>query len=363
MGAGRPTTPIVLTNEERETLSGWVRSHSTKQGLARRARAILLAEQGETNLEIARMIGVTNSTIGNWRRRFFQDRIEGLNDEYRPGRPRTILEEDVAALLDKTLLEQPPGGATQWSVRTAAEATGISKSTVQRIWSSFSIQPHRSRTFKLSNDPLFVDKVVDICGLYLNPPENAMVLCVDEKSQIQALERTQPMLPLGLGYVKGITHNYYRHGTTTLFAALDVQTGSVITKCKSRHRHQEFLSFLRTIDEQVPADLDIHLVMDNYVTHKHAKVCAWLAARPRYHVHFTPTYSSWLNQVETWFRIISEKAIRRGSFRNVKELVARIEGFVSHYNESSRPFAWVATSDSILKKLKRLLKKINGTQD
>jgi len=363
MRSGRPTEPVILSEQERATLKAWVRSHSTKQGLARRARAILLAEQGETNVEIARLVGVANVTVGNWRRRFLMNRIEGLNDEYRPGRPRTVLEEDVAALLDKTLLEKPPGNATQWSVRTAADATGLSKSTVQRIWSSLSIQPHRSRTFKLSTDPLFVDKVVDICGLYLNPPENAMVLCVDEKSQIQALERSQPMLPLGLGYVKGITHNYYRHGTTTLFAALDIKTGTVITKCKSRHRHQEFLSFLRIIDEQVPGDLDVHLVMDNYATHKHAKVRAWLAARPRYHVHFTPTYSSWLNQVETWFRIISEKAIRRGSFRNVKELIARIEGFVSHYNKNSRPFVWTATSDSILQKLRRLLNKITGTQD
>jgi putative transposase len=363
MRVGRPSTPITLTEQERSILKGWVRSHSTRQGLARRARAILLAEQGETNLEIARIVGVTNSTVGNWRRRFLKDRIEGLNDEYRPGRPRTVLEEQVASLLDKTLLDKPPGNATQWSVRTAAEAAGLSKSTVQRIWSSLSIQPHRHRTFKLSNDPLFVDKVVDICGLYLNPPENAMVLCVDEKSQIQALERSQPMLPLGLGYVRGITHNYYRHGTTTLFAALDIKTGEVITKCRPRHRHQEFLSFLRQIDEQVPADLDIHLIMDNYATHKHAKVRAWLAARPRYHAHFTPTYSSWLNQVETWFRIISEKAIRRGSFRNVKELVERIEGFARHYNKGSHPFAWTATSDSILRKLGRLLTKISGTQE
>lgn len=363
MHPGRPTAPVTLTTLERSTLTGWVRSHSTKQGLARRARAILLAEQGQTNTEIARVIGVTNSTIGNWRRRFLKDRIEGLNDEYRPGRPRTVLEGDVASLLDKTLLDKPPGNATQWSVRTAAEATGLSKSTVQRIWSSLSIQPHRRKTFKLSNDPLFVDKVVDICGLYLNPPENAMILCVDEKSQIQALERSQPLLPLGLGYLEGVTHNYLRHGTTTLFAALDIATGEVLTQCRKRHRHQEFLSFLRAIDEQVPEHLDIHLVMDNYATHKHSKVRAWLAERPRYHAHFTPTYSSWLNQVETWFRIITEKAIRRGSFRSVKELVQRIEGFVRHYNTKSRPFAWTATSDSILKKLRRLLHKITGTQD
>ena len=363
MAGGRPTTEILLTDEERKTLQSWVRSHSTKQGLARRARAILLAEKGETNLEIARLVGVTNSTVGKWRRRFGEFRMEGLHDEHRPGRPRTLGEEDIARLLDKTLLEKPPGGATQWSVRTAAEATGISKSTVQRIWSSLSIQPHRRRCFKLSTDPLFVDKLVDICGLYLNPPENALVLCVDEKSQIQALERTQPMLPLDMGYVEGVTHNYLRHGTTTLFAALDIQTGQVITECKKRHRHQEFLSFLRTIDDSVPNELDVHLVLDNYATHKHAKVRAWLAKRPRFHVHFTPTYSSWLNQVETFFRIITEKAIRRGSFRNVKELKQKIETFVTHYNKNSRPFQWTATSDSILRKIERLLMKINGTKD
>ncbi|CAN5530596.1 IS630 family transposase [soil metagenome] len=361
MRTGRPTAPIILTAEERGILHGWVRSHSMRQGLAKRARAILLAAEGRPNTEIASLIGCCGGTVGNWRERFLASRIEGLNDEYRPGRPRTVLEEDVARLLDKTLLEKPGGEATHWSVRTAAEATGLSKSTVQRLWSALSIQPHRRKTFKLSNDPLFVDKVVDICGLYLNPPENALVLCVDEKSQIQALERSQPMLPLGLGYVEGVTHNYYRHGTTTLFAALDVKTGEVLTACKRRHRHQEFLAFLRQIEERVPQRLDVHLVMDNYATHKHARVRAWLAERPRYHVHFTPTYSSWLNQVELWFRQISERAIRRGSFKSVKELTARIERFVKHYNEKSRPFTWTATSESIFAKLQRLLSKITGT--
>lgn len=361
MRTGRPKEPVTLSDEERKILKGWVRSHSTKQGLARRARAILLAEEGETNTRIGELVGVSGWTIGNWRSRFLEKRIEGLHDEFRPGRPRTLKEEDLSRLLDKTLLEKPPGEATHWSVRTAAEATGLSKSTVQRIWSSLSIQPHRQRTFKLSNDPFFIEKVVDICGLYLDPPQNALVLCVDEKSQIQALERSQPMLPLDLGYVEGITHNYYRHGTTTLFAALDIKTGEVIAACKSRHRHQEFLAFLKHIDSSVPMHMSVHLVMDNYSTHKHAKVRAWLAARPRFHVHFTPTYSSWLNQVETWFRLISQRAIRRGSFKSVKELIARIERFVAHYNKKSRPFAWTATSDSIFKKLHRLLSKINGT--
>jgi putative transposase len=363
MRTGRPKQPIKLTSKERSVLQGWVRSHSTRQGLARRARAILLAEKGESNVEIARLVDVSNATVGNWRRRFLEERLEGLHDEYRPGRPRTVQQEDIARLLDKTLLEKPPGGATHWSVRTAAEASGLSKSTVQRVWNALSIQPHRSKVFKLSTDPLFVDKVVDICGLYLNPPDNALVLCVDEKSQIQALERSQPMLPLGLGYVEGITHNYYRHGTTTLFAALDIKTGEVLAKCNKRHRHQEFLAFLRHIDTSVAPQLDVHLIMDNYATHKHSKVRAWLAQRPRYHVHFTPTYSSWLNQVETWFRLISQRAIRRGSFRNVKELVERIERFVEHHNRTIRPFVWTATAESIFAKLRRLLTKITGTKD
>jgi transposase len=233
---------------------------------------------------------------------------------------------------------------------------------VQRWFELFGVQPHRQRTFKLSNDPFFVEKVRDIVGLYLNPPDCAVVLCVDEKSQIQALERTQPLLPLGLGYVEGVTHDYIRHGTTTLFAALDVANGEVIAQCKARHRHQEFLAFLRQIDREVPTDLDVHLIIDNYATHKHAKVKAWLARRPRFHVHFTPTYASWLNLVERWFGIITQQAIRRGSFTKVKALIQRIDQFVGHYNASSRPFVWTATADSILAKVERLALLISGTR-
>lgn len=242
-----------------------------------------------------------------------------------------------------------------------AKATGLSKSTVQRVWSAFGIQPHRQKHFKLSTDPFFAEKVIDIVGLYLNPPDHAMVLCVDEKSQTQALERTQPLLPLGLGYVEGVTHDYIRHGTTTLFAALDVATGKVLTQCKRRHRHQEFLGFLKHIDANVPPDLEIHLVVDNYSTHKHQKVKQWLAAHPRYHLHFTPTYSSWLNQVEIWFNIITQKAIRRGSFRSVRELVDKIERFRDNYNPDATPFQWTATADSIFQKLQRLCTAIPGT--
>jgi putative transposase len=284
----------------------------------------------------------------------------GLYDEQRPGGPRSISDERIARLIKKTL-DKRPKRDTHWTCRSIAQETRLSKSTVQRVWQAFAMQPHRQKHFKLSTDPFFVEKVRDIAGLYLNPPESALVLCVDEKSQIQALDRTQPILPLGLGYVEGVTHDYIRHGTTTLFAALDIASGEVLTQCKARHRHQEFLTFLRHIDANVPEDLDIHLVIDNYATHKHAKVRNWLAARPRYHVHYTPTYSSWLNQVEIWFNIITQKAIRRGTFRSVKELIEKIKLFVDHYNKNSKPFMWTATAESILAKIERLCKVISGT--
>jgi transposase len=266
----------------------------------------------------------------------------------------------VAELIS-LVLQHKPAHATQWSVRSAAQVSGISKSTVGRYFALFGLQPHRSKSFKLSTDPFFVEKVRDIVGLYLDPPDNALVLCVDEKSQVQALERSQPVLPMGLGYVEGVTHDYYRHGTTTLFAALDVLDGKVITQCKPRHRHQEFLAFLNHLDRNVPPGLDIHLIADNYGTHKHAKVKAWMARHPRYHIHYTPTYASWLNQVERWFGLITQQEIRRGSFHSVKELVQKIDDYVAHYNLHRRPFAWTATADSILAKLRRLCKLINGT--
>ncbi len=251
-------------------------------------------------------------------------------------------------------LDSRPHDATHWSVRSFARETPLSKSTVHRYFTLFGIQPHRTRHFKLSNDPIFVEKVRDIVGLYLNPPDNALVLCVDVKTQIQALERSQPVLPMGLGYVNGETHDYFRHGTTTLFAALDIAAGTVIAQCKPRHRHQEFLSFLNHIERSVLAHLDVHVVMDNYATHKHAKVRAWFAKRPRYHVHFTPTYASWLNQVERWFGLVSQRAIKRGSFRNAKVLIERIEVYIASHNKSGVPFKWTATADSVFEKLARL---------
>jgi len=291
---------------------------------------------------------------------FVERRLSGLYDELRPGRPRSIEDDRIAALLKRTLSRKPAAG-THWSVREAAKSSGISKSTVHRLFQAFAVQPHRSRSFKLSTDPFFIEKVRDIVGLYLNPPDHALVLCVDEKSQIQALNRTQPVLPMGLGYVEGVTHDYVRHGTTTLFAALDIATGTMFADCKARHRHQEFLAFLRDLDACIPRDLDVHLVVDNYATHKHGKVRTWLARRPRFHIHYTPTYSSRLNQVERWFGIITQRAIRRGSFSSVKDLVNKIDAFVEHYNRSNRPFAWTATADSILQKISRLCSRISGT--
>ena len=291
---GRPLKQITLTPDVKRQLESMVRSRSLPQGLARRSRIVLMAAEGMSNTDIAQRLALSRPTVGLWRKRFLEQGLMGLYDELRPGAPRSISDERVAELIHTTLKSKPHDGSTHWTCRSVSEETKLSKSTVQRVWKAFGLQPHRQKHFKLSTDPFFVDKVRDIVGLYLNPPDKAMVLCVDEKSQIQALNRTQPLLPLGLGYVEGVTHDYVRHGTTTLFAALDVASGQVITRCKKRHRHQEFLQFLNHIDQNVPEDLDIHLVVDNYVTHKHAKVKRWLAARPRYHIHYTPTYSSWL---------------------------------------------------------------------
>jgi putative transposase len=353
---------IELTEVEHAELERITRSRSMPAGLVRRAEIVLRSADGQTHRAIAEAVGVSLPLVSHWRKRFRDHRLTGLYDAPRPGRPRTHDDEEVARLL-RTTLRTRPKDATHWTVRSVADKTGISKSTVQRYFALFGVQPHRTRHFKLSNDPFFVEKVRDIVGLYLNPPDHAMVLCVDEKSQIQALERTQPILPMGLGYVEGITHDYKRHGTTTLFAALDIQSGEVLTQCKKRHRHQEFLGFLRHVDATVPPGLDIHLVLDNYGTHKHPKVKAWLARRPRYQLHFTPTYASWLNQVERWFGLITQRAIRRGSFRNVRELVQRIDTFVTRYNGTAAPFRWTATADSILAKVARIAKAINGTED
>ena len=361
MRTGRPKKPIILSDQEHEQLTSIVRSRSLPHGLVTRAQIVLMAAEGVTSNEIAKKVALSAQSVCKWRQRYLQQGILGLHDELRPGRPRSVSDEQVATLIRKTLNTKPKKG-THWTIRSMAKETELSRPTVHRVWKAFGLQPHRQRHFKLSTDPFFVEKLRDIVGLYLNPPDKAMVLCVDEKSQVQALDRTQPLLPMGLGYVEGVTHDYVRHGTTTLFAALDIATGKVLTRCKRRHRHQEYLQFLKYIDQNVPEDLDIHLVVDNYATHKHDKVKRWLAARPRYQVHYTPTYASWLNQVEIWFNIITQKAIRRGTFRSVKDLVAKIDQFVNHYNKETQPFVWTATADSILEKIKRLCQCISETQ-
>jgi putative transposase len=360
MKTGRPKKPIILTPEDNEQLKSIANSRSLPHSLVNRARIVLMASQGTPNCVIAEKVSLSPQMVSKWRQRYLEYGISGLHDELRPGRPRSISDEVIASLIRKTLHTKPTDG-THWTIRSVASETQLSRPTVHRIWQAFGLQPHRQSHFKLSTDPFFVEKVRDIVGLYLNPPDKAMVLCVDEKSQIQALDRTQPMLPMGLGYVEGVTHDYIRHGTTTLFAALDIETGQILTSCKSRHRHQEYLQFLKQVDANVPSDLGIHLVVDNYATHKHPEVKRWLASHSRYQVHYTPTYSSWLNQVEIWFNIITQRAIRRGTFKSVKELIVKIERFVDQYNNASRPFVWTATADSILQKIKRLCQHISET--
>lgn len=361
MKTGRPKIPITLCAEDQSQLIAIANSRSLPHALVTRAKIVLMAAEGQTNHAIAQKVSLSQQMVCKWRQRFIKQGLAGLHDELRSGRPRSISDDEVAEIVHKTLKSTPPN-ATHWTIRSLEKETELSRPTIHRIWKAFGIQPHRQEHFKLSTDPFFVEKVRDIVGLYLNPPDKAVVLCVDEKSQIQALDRTQLILPMGLGYVEGVTHDYVRHGTTTLFAALNVSTGHVLASCKHRHRHQEFLGFLKTVDVNVPGDLDVHLIVDNYVTHKHPKIKRWLAARPRYHIHYTPTYASWLNQVEIWFNIITQKAIRRGTFKSVKELVAKINHFVQQYNSTTRPFVWTATADSILEKVKRLCQFISGTR-
>jgi putative transposase len=357
----RADSQIDLSKVQRAELQKLVRSRRTAQAVAQRARIVLMTAEGIGPAAIGVHLGISQPTVRKWRERYVDQGLAGLRSEPRPGRPRSLDDQRVADLLNQAL-QTRPAKQTHWSVRSFAAEANISKDMAHRLFRAAGLQPHRSRTFKLSNDPAFVEKVRDITGLYLNPPDHAVVLCVDEKSQIQALERTQPVLPMGLGYVEGITHDYVRHGTTTLFAALDVANGQVISRVRAQHRHQEFLGFLRQIDKQTPAELDLHLIVDNYVTHKHAKVKAWLARHPRFHLHFTPTYSSWLNQVERWFALITERAIRRNSFTSVRQLKQQIELFVQRYNADASPFQWVATADSILQKIERAAKRISATR-
>jgi transposase len=348
----RVPTVLDLSEAERTELESWARRRKTAQALALRARIVLQAAAGLSNSAIAAELGIAKHTVGKWRERFARLRTDGLLDEPRPGAPRRIKDEQIAALVDRTL-SQRPKGATHWSLRTMAKASGLSATTVGRAWRAFGLQPHRAETFKLSTDPLFAEKVRDIVGLYLAPPDRALVLCVDEKSQVQALDRTQPLLPLRPGQVERHTHDYVRHGTTSLFAALDVKAGTVIGKCFPRHRAAEFRKFLDEIDAQVPPDLDIHLILDNAGTHKTKLIRDWLAKRPRYHVHFTPTSASWINQVERWFGLLTERAIRRGVHGSVDALERDIRAFIDATNADPKPFRWVKSADNILASVKR----------
>lgn len=348
MSRNRYTRQVpTLSEEEREELQRWARRPTTAQALARRARLILSSAEGWDDIEVASQLGITRETVGKWRRRFIRSRCEGLLDEPRPGAPRTITDADVETVITKTL-EESPREATHWSTRLMAKEVGMSQTAISRIWRAFGLQPHRVETFKLSTDPLFIEKVRDIVGLYLHPPERAVVLCVDEKSQVQALERTQPLLPLRPGQPERRTHDYERHGTTSLFAALDTATGEVIGRCYGRHRSVEFRRFLDLIDRNVPKHLQVHLVLDNYNTHKTALIHRWLLKRPRYYLHFTPTSSSWLNLIERWFAEITRRCIRRGSFNSTRSLQSAIHQYLDVYNHDPKPFVWTKSADEIL---------------
>jgi len=360
MRTGRRLPEVKLTVEENNRLVEWARRRTTAQALALRSRIVLACAQGLSSTEVSQRLGVTLRTVGKWRQRFVDQRLDGLLDAPRPGQPRKISDAKVEEVLAMTL-ERKPREATHWSTRLMARATGLNQTAIVRIWNAFGLQPHRAETFKLSTDPLFIDKVRDIVGLYLSPPTRAVVLCVDEKSQIQALDRTQPLLPLSFGVAERRSHDYVRHGTTTLFAALDLTTGQVIGELHRRHRSEEFLKFLRTIDDSVHAKLDIHLVMDNYGTHKTATVRAWFARHPRFHLHFTPTSGSWLNLVERWFALLSQRQIKRGSHRSTVQLEKAIRDFLVIHNEDPKPFVWHKTADEIIESVGRFCTRINDS--
>ena len=354
---GRPATAVVLAPSERETLERWAQRRSTAQGLSLRARIVLACSKGASNTTIAEDLRTTQQTVCRWRKRFAEKRVSGLLDEPRPGAPRKVSDRAVEEILTKTL-ETTPRDATHWSTRSMALASGLSRETVGRIWRAFSLQPHRTEGFKLSKDPLFVEKVRDIVGLYMNPPDKALVLCVDEKSQIQALDRSQPVLPMRPGQAERRTHDYIRHGTSSLFAALDVASGNVIGEMHRRHRSIEFRKFLDTIDEQVPQHLGVHMILDNYGTHKSPMIRRWLVRHPRFHVHFTPTGGSWLNLVERWFGVLTDKRIRRASFRSTHELEKAVRDYLAVNNANPRPFVWTKTADQILASLARFCRRI-----
>ena len=349
----RRACEVTLTDEDRAVLERWSRGRSTEARLVERARIVLLAAEGRENKDIAAELGITRATVARWRDRFAAGGLAGIEkDAPRGGRPPRTRDELAQKIVEMTT-RQKPANATHWSTRTLAEALGTNRSMVSRVWRANGLKPHLSRTFKVSNDPHFAEKLVDVVGLYLDPPEHALVLCVDEKSQIQALDRTQKSLPIYPGRCETMTHDYKRNGTTTLFAALDVVAGRLIGQCMPRHRHQEFIKFLKRIDAETPPDVDLHLIVDNYATHKHPRVKAWLARHKRFHLHFIPTSSSWLNLVERWFREITTERIRRGVFRSVDQLIAAIEAYIADNNSAPRPFVWTAKAKDILEKVAR----------
>jgi transposase len=350
---------LTLTDEERETLQRWARRAKSSQALAQRCRIVLGCAAGKSNKEVAAEVGVWPQTVCKWRQRFVESRLDGLADEPRPGAPRTISDEHIEQLVVATL-ERQPADATHWSRASMANQSGLSKSTVGRIWKAFGLKPHLVDTFKISNDPQFIDKVRDVVGLYLDPPEKALVLCVDEKSQIQALDRTAPVLPMMPGLPVRRTHDYLRHGITSLFAALDVATGEIYGSIHRRHRAAEFKKFLAKLDQQIPAELDVHLICDNYATHKTPAIAKWLGAHPRFHMHFTPTYSSWLNQVERWFALLTDKKLRRGTHRSIYALEKDIRDWIAAWNDNPKPFSWTKTADEILERLASYVQRIPG---
>lgn len=353
---------IELTDSERETLVRWTRRRRSAAGLAQRSRIVLACAQGQTNVAVAQQVGVSLPTVRRWRGRFAEQRLDGLLDEPRPGQPRKISDEQVEDVIVKTLETAPPDGGTHWSTRQMAATTGLNQTAVSRIWRAFGLQPHRVEHWKLSKDPLFVEKVRDIVGLYLDPPERAIVLCVDEKAQIQALDRSAPTLPMLPGTPARATHDYERNGTSSLFAALNTTSGKVIRSLHARHRAIEFKKFLVKIDKEVPADLDIHMILDNYSTHKTPAIKRWLAAHPRFHLHFTPTGSSWINLVERWFAELTARKLRRGVHRSVPELNADIDDWVEHWNENPNPYVWTKTADEILDNLAGYCNTINASR-
>jgi transposase len=358
----RIAKPIELTESEIKTLTKWSRGRRTAARWVKRAKIVLMAAEGQQNKTIAELLGIDPRQVSRWRRRFIQKGLAGIEKDAPRGGRKSTKRDHMAPLIIETTTQTKPPNATHWSIRTLADTLGIDKAMVHRVWQASGLKPHLAKTFKVSRDKKFIEKVIDVVGLYLNPPEQALVWCADEKTSVQALDRTQPGLPLRRGRCGTMTHDYKRNGTTTLFAALELTAGRIIGTCMSRHRHQEWIKFLNLIDQKTPTELDLHLIVDNYSTHKHPKVRAWLKRHPRFHQHFVPTSSSWLNMIERWFRDLTDKRIRRGVFRSVAELVAAIEAYIRHHNNNPKPFVWTAKAEDIIAKYRRAMAVLDKVQ-